>query len=409
MNIQIYPLTAYAGDNFEVVPEVGSNKLVIYFTATQDPSRNFNFWKPGHAVKTHRIFVNDNRSWYQQGVAGLGSSVEDTVATVKQWAEYLGAVEIYTVGGSMGGYGAVLFGCLLDARVLAFSWESMLNLEGSRSRKMMDPGTIVTHPDLKPFIEKSSKPIFSIVGEQDAVDIYSLESVRHLSAIRLKSLKNLLHGPRNYLHKRDRLVPLLEQFINNIDEMPSMPEDGDVFSREGFPELFFHTHQHHAAQRWKLAVRTGKHALEIMPMSDQCNLLVGDALASLGQYSDAHPYLLTARTSGGASARFYKSLADCLRNMNLHEEAIKQYKETIKRWPEHARAHYGLGLAYLNSGNDKKAAVCFEKAADLEPDNRKYREKAKKFPALSNSQSRETTGKRRLFAFLLNSLRNLWR
>ena len=373
--------TPLFGDNFEVVPEPQSKKLVIYFTATGAPPRIFNFWKPGNAIKTSRIFLSNARSWYQQGVPGLGGSVEETVETIRKWARHLGVEQIYTVGGSMGGYGAALFGCLLEARVMAFSFESELDFEGSRSRKLMDRETVLTHRDLKPLIARARQPFFAVIGERDAVDAYSVNRILGLPMVRVKSIKGVLHGPQNYLSKRDRLVPLLEAFIAGFDEMPRMPEDGDLLSRVGFSDLFYKTYNHHRLKQWDDVLDCGRRALAIMPSSDQCNWFVGEALLSLGKGQEAYPYLFTAFHSGGRSAQFYFSLANCLRKMELHDDAIKTYRETLKKWPEHAPSHYGLGLSYLNLGYREKAGVAFREAARLAPNNEAYTARARKFVA----------------------------
>lgn len=375
MNVHNIAPTPLFGDCFEVVPEPGSTKLVVYFTATGAAPRIFNFWRPGNAVKTHRIFVNNARSWYQQGVPGLGASVEETAATVRRWADYLGATEIYTVGGSMGGYGAVLFGTLLNAPVLAFSFESELDLKGSRSKKLMDPGTTITHRDLRPLIAAAKNPIFSVVGERDAVDVYSIEQIRHLPMVRTKTLRRVLHGPQGYLNRKDRLVPLIEHFITGADHLPDMPEDGDVLTRTGFPALFFQTHQHHEAKELDAAIEAGKRALALFPTSEQCNWLVGDALLRLKRFADAHAYLFVARHLPGAPVEYHHSLATCVRQMGLDKDAVKLHRQTLAKWPDHAKTHYCLGIAYKNLG-DTQAADAFNRAAELAPNNATYAKRA---------------------------------
>lgn len=385
MNIHRQAPTPFVGDNFEVVPEPGSTKLVMYFTATGAPHRYFNFWRAGNALKTHRIFVNNARAWYQQGVPGLGSSVEETVETVRRWADYLGASELYTVGGSMGGYGATLFGTLLSAPVLAFSFESELDLEGSRSRKLMDPGTLVTHRDLRPLIEKATKPIFAIVGERDPIDVYSIDRIRHFPMVTAKSIRRILHGPQNYLNKLNRLVPLIEDFINGASTLPKMQEDGDVFWRPGFPALYFQTHQHHAAKQWEEAVETGKKALALFPTSEQCNWLVGDSLMRLKRLAEAYPFLYVARNAAGPLLQNYFSLATCARQMGLPADAIYLHKQTLARWPDHAKTHYCMGLAFLKLRNKTNAGAAFQRAAELEPNNASYMERTKANPVKSSA------------------------
>lgn len=374
------PPTLHGGDHFQVVPEPGSKKLVVYLTASGTKPRVFNFWRPGHAVKTHRIFANNKRAWYQQGIPGLGNSVAETVATIRAWADYLGATDIYTVGGSMGGYGAVLFGCLLDCPVLAFSWESELDLEGSRSRRLLSPGTVITYRDLAPLVAKARQPIFSIIGERDAVDAYSIDRIKHLPAMKVKSMVGVLHGPQSFLHTRERLVPLIEGFISGKDLPAMSDEEGDMFERPGFPELFFKTHQHHSAKRWEATVETGKAALDLLPTSDQCDWMVGNALAQLGRPKEAYLYLSAAIQPARSPVQFYNSLGYCLRLLGKHRDAIRIHRLAIESWPQHARNNYSLGLCYLAIGDRKNAGEAFQRAAQLAPNNETFRKRAAQFP-----------------------------
>jgi len=379
--------TAVSGEYFQIIPEYESKKLVVYFTATTASSGLYNFWKAGNAIKTNRIFVSSRRSWYQNGVSGLGSSVEETVESIFKWAEYLNVEEIYTVGGSMGGYGAVLLGCLLNARIMAFSFETELDLEGSRSRKLMDPGTEIKYRDLKSLIEGARKPIFAIIGEQDAIDCYSISRVIEATMLKAKSMRGIMHGPQFYLNENERLVSLLEDFLQDFDEMPKMREDGDIFDRIGFPELFYEVHKLHARRQWDATLERGREALKIMPMSDQCNWLVGEALMRLERFSDAYPYIFTAislnnvpmRHSGGNARHFHLSLANCLRRMNHDLDAINMYKELMSAWPEHAPVHYGLGLSYLRVGKLDLAGFEFREASRIEPQNETYASRARKY------------------------------
>lgn len=377
-NFDLAP-TGLIGDHFQVVPEVGAKKLVIYFTASGAPPGYYNFWKPGNEIKTHRIFANNKRGWYQQGIPGLGASVEESVDTIRKWADFLGADEIYTVGTSMGGYGATLFGCLLNARALSLSWESELNFDGSRSRKLMDPGTVITFPDLKPLIATSTKPIFSISGERDAIDAYSLNRLRGLPMFRLTSLRKNLHGPASYLKAVGQLVPLIQTFVDNSEELYKFTEEGDMYQRDGFVSLFYQTHLAHAAKDWERALELGRRALMLMPTSDQCNLYVGEALVGLKRPNEAYVYLAAAIQSGGTSIVFTFPYGNCLRMMGMHRDAIDYLQKILRRYPDHAKTHYNIGLAYSSIGDRRRAGASFKNAASLNPRNEIFKARAAKY------------------------------
>ena len=60
----------------------GSNKLVMFFTATGAKPGLFNWWAVGHqlAESANVLFVNGwSNTWDQDGVKGLGDGLEETL------------------------------------------------------------------------------------------------------------------------------------------------------------------------------------------------------------------------------------------------------------------------------------------------------------------------------------------
>ena len=57
----------------------------------------------------------------------------------------------------------------------------------------------------------------------------------------------------------------------------------------------------------------------------------------------------------------------------LWNEAIFRWKQVINVDPEDAKAHNNLGVAYEAVGNIDEAIAAYQRAADLEPDNKYYR------------------------------------
>lgn len=70
----------------------------------------------------HRIHLRDPQlCWYLKGVPGLGTDLPGTIAAIARIIDALQPSRVVTLGQSMGGYGAILFGQQLRAdRVVAF-------------------------------------------------------------------------------------------------------------------------------------------------------------------------------------------------------------------------------------------------------------------------------------------------
>jgi hypothetical protein len=80
-------------------------------------------------IRFNRILVRDlNNAWYHRGVTGLGLHVDEVASALRGLIQSIRPGRVLTIGQSMGGYAAILFGMLLDAdRIVAFGSLSHLN------------------------------------------------------------------------------------------------------------------------------------------------------------------------------------------------------------------------------------------------------------------------------------------
>jgi pimeloyl-ACP methyl ester carboxylesterase len=84
----------------------------------------------------HRIHLRDPAmSWYLQGIAGLGASLQATLDELARRIRALAPTRVMTLGQSMGGYGALRYGLALGAaRIVAFGALSTMDPAVSRER-----------------------------------------------------------------------------------------------------------------------------------------------------------------------------------------------------------------------------------------------------------------------------------
>jgi glycosyltransferase involved in cell wall biosynthesis/cytochrome c-type biogenesis protein CcmH/NrfG/ubiquinone/menaquinone biosynthesis C-methylase UbiE len=99
-----------------------------------------------------------------------------------------------------------------------------------------------------------------------------------------------------------------------------------------------------------------------------------DALKSLAlakkeerEYGEAFDLLSKVRSSGDMSV--LADLGDCLANQGKIDEAAGYYREAILHDCDNTKAHIGVGVQKLMSGNFPEAAVSFTRALRREPDN----------------------------------------
>ncbi|WP_406698815.1 hypothetical protein V5E97_08000 [Singulisphaera sp. Ch08] len=80
-------------------------------------------------IRFNRLLIRDvANAWYHRGVPGLGAHVDEVAATLRSLIRSIGPSEVITIGQSMGGYAAIMFGMLLATdRIVAFGPLSHLN------------------------------------------------------------------------------------------------------------------------------------------------------------------------------------------------------------------------------------------------------------------------------------------
>jgi tetratricopeptide (TPR) repeat protein len=92
-------------------------------------------------------------------------------------------------------------------------------------------------------------------------------------------------------------------------------------------------------------------------------------------YENAIPHLVeVARLQ--PSARRYANLGDVYRKSGQLENAINAFQKAIRKDPEDAFSHLGLGLSYAAYGNFEQARSELEKVIELSP-NSSYASRAK--------------------------------
>jgi len=77
----------------------------------------------------HYIFIKDRyQVWYSNGIFGIGNSIDECIPKLKNIINNINYSKIITCGASMGAYGALIFGKLLNVdQILAFSPQIFLD------------------------------------------------------------------------------------------------------------------------------------------------------------------------------------------------------------------------------------------------------------------------------------------
>jgi hypothetical protein len=171
-------------------------------------------------VDVKAAFLRDHHSaWYHRGVAGVGDSIDAVAEYLREFVRQVD--ETVLIGGSAGGFGAILFGSLLSLEVHAFMPQTFIDPELRRRHNDtrfkqaingLGADMDMRYADLRPVVERADAPI----------NIYypALHELDRIHAEHLGDLENVtLHGfdwDSHLLMRELRDRGWLEPFIANL-------------------------------------------------------------------------------------------------------------------------------------------------------------------------------------------------
>ena len=207
-----------------------SQRLLVVFSAAN--AKSFTFFRNTSEMRPDVLYVRDpvGNAWFQEGLAP-GETLDDIEARI---ASVAGSYrEIWMLGSSMGGYGALYFGSRLNARrILALSPQIVVDSRFSRGPRN---GTKVQTPDISDLVRAATRSQITIVfGSLDLIDAYNIS--------------RLYRGPDVPMHFRvvqydgqDHMLPIrieaqctLKHFFQSILSRNTIPQTGLSFT-EGAP------------------------------------------------------------------------------------------------------------------------------------------------------------------------------
>jgi hypothetical protein len=199
-------------------------------------------------LNLNRILVRDiKNSWYHRGVPGLGGHVDEVAASLRGLIRSIRPSRVWTIGQSMGGYAAILFGMLLDAeRIIAFGPLSHLDpVEAVRfgDRRFLSVMNSLAADRLKSRYDDLAElgerlayrgPLHVIFGTHAGVDDGDFGNLDAIHAFRLARLPNVLLHPYP-----DSGHPVVKYLVDHklIDDLLESLLIGDPYDEASRPDL----------------------------------------------------------------------------------------------------------------------------------------------------------------------------
>jgi pimeloyl-ACP methyl ester carboxylesterase len=192
-----------------------SDTLVVSFSAKDAGPGQFHLYKLLESIPLAKLLVRDpSGNWFNAGLPGVGDTVEEIAAAIEQEAARFGAARIVTNGSSMGGYAAILFGCLLGVeRVVALAPQTLLSHR--LQPNWLPEGLDLQVPDLVPVIRAAPATRIELVaGWDDTIDVFHAQRVAGLPSVRVLALPGRTHLLTAELYFEGKLGPLITELVD---------------------------------------------------------------------------------------------------------------------------------------------------------------------------------------------------
>ncbi len=308
-----------------------SDSLVVFFSAAS--AKSFTGYKLIKDLNINKLFIRDpQRSWYNERINGLSDDIDDLINKISKITSNYEKRNIYFIGGSMGGYAALLCGLKLNVgNILAFSPQMIID---SRMPNMPNSSYIIKYKNIYDLIENTDIKSTNIdvwFGAEDLVDIYQLSQLKNYKQINIFPIKFSPHNVMNYFHKLNFLKPLVCSYIEN-----KKYNFGYVIEQTFFD----------------------KNITDI----------ISDAI--LLYYNKDYKYTikkLCSLESHFNSSSIYYWLGLCFFKNNNFLLSEKYFKIALDFFPNSDEVYYQLALLYMVNKKNHLAEYSIKKAMDLAP------------------------------------------
>ncbi len=362
---------------FQFMENPSSKKLIILFA---DPS-SYDMWGlEAHLRKAANVLVIrvNEKTWYQNGVPGLGKSLEETISSITTWQRNHKISKTYCLGQSVGGYGALLFAGFLDAKGMAFGGETVLGVPHGLYVRRANKAMQITHGNLSAMFRSGINAIH-IVGERDPVSLYCAAQSTEVPRLKVTTLQRVGTQVAQELHAQGVLTRLLTSWLQGT-RLAGLPAVGMGLTSDRFASNFYVGWCKLREKNYETAVDYLTLAAQAYPEHDAVRLHLGRAYHSLGAHQEALAQF-TATHEMAPQADALNGIGVSLRMIGDILQARQKHQEVITSWPEDAAGWYNLGLCDLNLGQKNVALVHFRRAAELDPKNKSYAARVKALEA----------------------------
>ena len=372
--LPVYP-TELSSNSHHFFLSSGSKKLIIFFAAQDMKPGKYNFFQMGKEIDENLLFVNDlSNQWYQNGIDSLGETFEETINVIQQWIKHLNIDEVYTLGTSMGGYAAIMYGVHLNANILSFAPEIILKTPYSRSKKKIRDKTKIHYPNLEEIIKGYTKPITVICGESDVLDIYFAGLLTPTKTLQVITIKGADHYIPMFLTRASYTTNIVRTFYQSgKPNMNNVFEVGDVLKDQNLGKKIYAAYIALKKKEYTVVEMITNDILDTNAYVELAHYLKGSALIKVENYSAAKKNLATASLLAPNVAEYLFSYSHIARMLGDEMQSLYLLNLLLQKFPNFDRAYYAKGMISYKQNNFHDALQSFDRAYLLNNSNASYK------------------------------------
>lgn len=355
----------------------GSNlPTIISFSQVNTPMGKFKPYRTIENVNANIIFVNDHGNhWYQSGIRGISENTNTAALELVKIAREIGSGRVITFGTSMGAFGAMLFATLGSADgCLAFGVESILKMEGSRSKQYISSTTDIMYPDLLYILKDNIIPMVLFVSENDEVDLINAVRLKDIPKLDIVTIKGTMHPGEQFFDMKKRIGELISEYAFTGEFPSGCKREGEILKDEELVKKLYENFLIKTVEKDYHKMNDFMINMKIHWPEDAFVMLrYGEAKYRTRDLKEAEKAWRKSIVLDPYQFEAYSKLGALLRKRGEISEAIELLQKSIEINPYEAHAYHTIGLSYTDLKDLPKAEIYFRKAFSLNHGNKAFK------------------------------------